>query len=67
MCGSRFPVVALGLLFFHAFTFADDAPKTYDIIIKNGKIVDGSGNPWFHADLAVRCHHRADAAARGRS
>ncbi|MCR4430242.1 MAG: D-aminoacylase [Tepidanaerobacteraceae bacterium] len=25
-----------------------------DIIIKNGKIVDGTGNPWFYADIAVK-------------
>src|SRR5271165_6030151 len=26
----------------------------YDIVIRNGKIVDGTGNPWRHGDLAVR-------------
>jgi len=26
----------------------------YDIIIRNGKIVDGTGNPWFYADIAVK-------------
>ncbi|MCK4399665.1 amidohydrolase family protein, partial [Candidatus Bathyarchaeota archaeon] len=26
----------------------------YDIIIRNGKIVDGTGNPWFFADVAVK-------------
>src|SRR6516162_297037 len=31
---------------------ADDSP--FDLIIKNGKIVDGTGNPWFHGDLAIR-------------
>lgn len=25
----------------------------YDILIRNGKIIDGTGNPWFRADLAV--------------
>ncbi len=25
----------------------------YDLIIKNGRIVDGSGNPWYNADLGV--------------
>src|SRR5947207_1081758 len=26
----------------------------YDIIISNGKIVDGTGNPWFYGDVAIR-------------
>ena len=25
----------------------------YSLLIKNGKIVDGTGNPWFHADIAI--------------
>ena len=25
----------------------------FDIIIRNGKIVDGTGNPWFPGDIAV--------------
>lgn len=31
-------------------------PETapYDVLIRHGKIVDGSGNPWYHGDLAVR-------------
>jgi len=26
----------------------------YDVIIKNGKIVDGSGDPWVSGDIAIR-------------
>jgi N-acyl-D-aspartate/D-glutamate deacylase len=26
----------------------------YDLVLRNGKIVDGSGNPWYRGDLAVR-------------
>jgi dihydroorotase/N-acyl-D-amino-acid deacylase len=26
----------------------------YDVLIKNGKIVDGTGNPWFYGDVAIR-------------
>src|SRR5690349_21714170 len=26
----------------------------YDILIRNGKIIDGTGNPWFYGDVAVR-------------
>jgi N-acyl-D-amino-acid deacylase len=31
---------------------AQDAP--YDLVIREGKIVDGTGNPWCYGDLAVR-------------
>ena len=27
---------------------------TYDLVLKNGRIVDGSGSPWYRADLAIR-------------
>ena len=26
----------------------------YDIIIMNGRVVDGTGNPWFYGDVAIR-------------
>ena len=27
--------------------------RQYDIVITNGKIVDGTGNPWFYGDVAI--------------
>ena len=27
---------------------------TYDLVIKNGSVVDGSGNPQYRADVAVQ-------------
>lgn len=27
---------------------------TYDLVITNGRIVDGTGNPWFVADIGIR-------------
>lgn len=28
--------------------------ETYDTIIRNGRIIDGAGNPWFLGDVAIR-------------
>src|ERR1043166_2759349 len=30
------------------------AGPVYDLVIVNGRVVDGSGNPWFYADIAVK-------------
>src|ERR1051326_3214970 len=27
--------------------------QQYDLLIKNGKLVDGSGNPWIYADVGI--------------
>jgi N-acyl-D-amino-acid deacylase len=27
---------------------------SYDLVIRNGRIIDGSGNPWYRGDVAVR-------------
>lgn len=29
------------------------AQKHFDIILKNGKIIDGAGNPWFYGDVGI--------------
>ena len=28
--------------------------KIFDLVITNGRVVDGTGNPWFYADVAVK-------------
>jgi N-acyl-D-amino-acid deacylase len=35
-------------------SLTDAQPFTYDLLIRNGRIVDGSGSPWYTADLAVK-------------
>jgi N-acyl-D-aspartate/D-glutamate deacylase len=45
-----FGLVSL-LLLIHSTT-AQEAP--YDVLIKNGRVVDGTGNPWFAADVAIQ-------------
>ena len=33
--------------------------QSYDLIIRNGHIVDGTGSPWYGADIAIRDGHIA--------
>ena len=35
-------------------TFLNAAGPEYDLVIHHGKIVDGSGNPWFYGDVAIK-------------
>lgn len=47
--------LALGsLLMGQQYSRAHASPPVYDLLITNARIVDGSGNPWFRADVAVR-------------
>src|SRR5258706_2048872 len=37
-----------------AFLFTGAAfAQNYDVLIRNGNVVDGSGNPWVHADIGI--------------
>src|SRR2546428_2838855 len=45
-------IVVWGLAFAGSPVPAAEVP--YELLIRNGKIVDGSGNPWFYGDVAVR-------------
>src|SRR5207244_3607392 len=29
-------------------------PPTYDLVIRHGRLLDGTGNPWYYADVAIR-------------
>ncbi|HEX6322760.1 MAG TPA: D-aminoacylase [Vicinamibacterales bacterium] len=51
----------LGLL---AFVAAPGAQPSFDLVIRNGRIVDGSGNTWYRGDVAVRGDAIVQVAAR---
>jgi N-acyl-D-amino-acid deacylase len=41
-------------LLFVLCTMYAAAQPYYDILIKNGKVIDGTGNGWYYADVAVK-------------
>jgi N-acyl-D-amino-acid deacylase len=52
-CPSISSVFALALLFLLTASARAEDPA-YDFILRHGRIVDGTGNPAYHADLAVK-------------
>jgi N-acyl-D-amino-acid deacylase len=44
---------------------ADASTSAYDVIIENGRVVDGSGNAWFYGDVAIRGDRIARIVRRG--
>jgi len=41
------------ILMFSLAGCKSDSDGKFDILIKNGKIVDGTGNPWFYGDIGI--------------
>ncbi len=56
--GSRLAVIAATALTLSACASTAHPPVTpdrpFDVVITNGRIVDGTGAPWFHGDLGIR-------------
>lgn len=50
---SLFLAVALTGLANLTLAEKSNAPK-FDLVVTNGRIVDGSGNPWFRADVGIK-------------
>jgi N-acyl-D-amino-acid deacylase len=50
-------VYRLLILLFALGTSHAHSQNSYDIIISNGRVVDGSGNPWYEADIAIIGEH----------
>ncbi len=49
-----FVILTAGLLLFPLDTSrANETGEKYDIIIENGRIIDGTGNPWYYGDVGI--------------
>jgi N-acyl-D-amino-acid deacylase len=53
------------LLLLASSLFAQQTP-TYDVLIRNGRMVDGSGNPWVYADIGIAGDRIAFIGAAGK-
>lgn len=49
-------ILCLSFIFVGIYYFLYCSPfeRSYDLIIKNGYIIDGSGNPWFKGDIGLK-------------
>lgn len=43
-----------GLVFLVCLSNCTFLEKPYDLVIKNGFIIDGTGNPWFKSDIGLK-------------
>jgi N-acyl-D-amino-acid deacylase len=53
MFGTRFIFVLAGLLLVGSDERGFAQEPIYDVLIRGGKVVDGSGNAWFYGDVAL--------------
>ena len=44
----------LAIAFVAALTISAQTPQQFDILIRNGRVLDGTGNPWYRADIGIR-------------
>jgi N-acyl-D-amino-acid deacylase len=60
-------LLLLSLLLLQTYVFA---AQSFDVLIRNGHVIDGSGSPWYSADIGIRAGHisaignLADASAK---
>src|SRR5439155_17357470 len=53
-CSRRAAWLAAALLSLLPIAPAPAADPPYDLLVRNGRIIDGTGNPWYFGDVAVR-------------
>ncbi len=54
LAGAFHCIIVLALTAAAAFAQQDRKAPAYDIVIHGGRIVDGTGNPWYAGDVAIR-------------
>lgn len=46
--------LVMGIAYGGRARFADSGTSAFDIVIRNGHIIDGTGSPWYAGDIAIR-------------
>jgi len=53
MCVMRYPLILMTVAAVMGLPAAAQ-PDRFDVVIRNGRVLDGSGNPWLRADIGIR-------------
>ncbi len=51
---ARFPLILLAALLGSRPAASQNAARPFDLVIENGHVIDGTGSPWYSADLGIR-------------
>ena len=54
VCVARLLALCAALLVLAPRSALAQDPAPYDLVLRNGRIVDGTGSPWYRGDVAIR-------------
>ena len=58
-------IVVVGMVVALTTTIFTQPAPPYDVLIRNGRVLDGSGNPWIAADIGIRSGRIVDIGRLG--
>ena len=50
----KFPLLLSGLLVLFSAALSAQSSHSFDLVITNGHIIDGTGSPWYSGDIGIR-------------